>query len=199
VRYHFFFLQTNKEFVMTMPLLWMWALLALVLLILIVAATRPDSFRVERVLQMPADAERVLAQINDFRLWAAWSPWEKIDPSMQRSYSGAPQGVGAVYAWTGNGKAGAGRMEIIETSAQHITIKIDFFKPFTAHNTVEFRCVPQATGTELHWAMFGPSPFVSKLMGLFFNMDRMIGRDFETGLRNLREVVMAAPSADALR
>lgn len=166
----------------------LWALLALVLLILLTAATRPDHFRVERVLQVSAPAATVHAAINDFRAWAAWSPWEKIDPTMQRTYSGEASGKGAVYAWSGNGKAGAGRMEILESAPASITIRIDFFKPFAASNTVEFTLTAESDGTRVSWAMYGPSPYISKLMGLVFNLDKMIGRDFEAGLANMRAV-----------
>jgi hypothetical protein len=110
---------------------------------------------------------------------------------MQRTYSGAPSGAGAIYAWTGAGKAGAGRMEIRAAEAARVLIQIDFFKPFSAHNTVEFSWVAQGTGTYITWAMYGPSPFVSKLMGLVFNMDKMIGRDFERGLANMQAVLQA--------
>jgi hypothetical protein len=176
---------------MSLTALILWALLALVVLVLVTAASRPDSFRVERSRALPGTAEQVLAQLQDFHRWAAWSPWETIDPSMQRSYSGAASGPGAVYAWTGNGKAGAGRMEILEASSSRVLIRIDFFKPFSAHNTVEFTLAPQAGGTQLSWAMYGPSPFVSKLMGLVMNMDRLIGGDFEKGLANLQAVLEA--------
>jgi hypothetical protein len=144
---------------------------------------------VERSLAVRATGADVLAQLQDFRRWTAWSPWEAIDPSMQRSYSGEASGTGAVYAWTGSGKAGAGRMEIQEVSANRVLIRIDFFKPFSAHNTVEFTLAPQADSTQLTWAMYGPSPFVSKLMGLVFNMDKLVGRDFEKGLANLQALL----------
>ncbi|WP_338052525.1 SRPBCC family protein [Rhodoferax lacus] len=176
---------------MSMVTLVLWAVLALVGLVLVVAAGRPDTFRVERSLLLPASGEQVLAQLQDFRRWAAWSPWEHIDPTMQRSYSGLDSGVGAVYAWTATGKAGAGRMQIREVEAQRLLIQLDFSKPFVAHNMVEFTWSPQGTDTQLHWAMYGPSPFVSKLMGLVFNMDKMIGRDFEKGLANLAAVLQS--------
>lgn len=169
----------------------LWALLALLLLVLLTAATRPDSFRVERVLQLGAPAATVHAAINDFRSWAAWSPWEKIDPTMQRTYSGEASGKGAVYAWSGNGKAGAGRMEILQSAPECITIRIDFFKPFAASNTVEFTLTAEGNGTRVCWAMFGPSPYISKLMGLVFNLDKMIGKDFEAGLQNMRAVTQS--------
>jgi hypothetical protein len=184
---------------MSLTALILWALLALVVLVLVTAATRPDSFRVVRSRALPASAEQVLAQLHDFHHWAAWSPWEAIDPSMQRSYSGAASGPGAVYAWTGNGKAGAGRMEILEASSSRVLIRIDFFKPFAAHNTVEFLLAPQAGSTQLTWAMYGPSPFVSKLMGLVLNMDRLIGKDFEKGLVNLQSVLAGGNQTAASR
>ena len=175
----------------------LWALLALLLWLLVTAAMRPDQFRVERSLLVQASAEQLLALLQDFHRWTEWSPWERIDPSMQRSYSGAPSGVGAVYAWTGNGKAGAGRMEIRALEADRLLIQIDFFKPFTAHNTVEFSWSPQAGGTHIHWAMYGPSPFVSKLMGLVFNMDKLVGRDFEKGLANIQALLEGQGPAQA--
>ena len=177
----------------------LWALLALVLLVLVTAATRPDSFRVERSARVQATGVQVLALLEDFHRWAEWSPWEHIDPSMQRSFSGEASGKGAVYAWTGTGKAGAGRMEILAAEANRLLIQIDFFKPFTAHNSVEFTWVTEGSGeaaaTQIHWAMFGPSPFISKLMGLVFNMDKLIGNDFEKGLANLRSVLEGGAKA----
>jgi Polyketide cyclase / dehydrase and lipid transport len=166
-----------------------WALLALVLLVLVVAASRPDHFRVERSRLVPASAVQVLALVQDFHRWTEWSPWEHIDPSMQRNYSGATSGVGAVYAWSGTGKAGAGCMEIREAEADRVLIQLDFSKPFTAHNMAEFTLVNAGDATHITWAMFGPSPFVSKLMGLVFNMDKFIGADFEKGLANMQAVL----------
>ncbi len=155
--------------------------------LLVVAAQRPDHFRVERKLVIQADAQRVFGLINRFDQWALWSPWEKLDPAMQRQHSGAAEGVGACYNWTGNKKVGTGRMEILASTApNHLKIKLDFLKPFEAHNTAEFSLKPVEGGTEVVWAMYGPSPFISKLMGLFMNMDNMIGKDFEAGLANLK-------------
>jgi Polyketide cyclase / dehydrase and lipid transport len=172
-----------------------WALVALVLLVLVIAAARPKRFRVEHHRLLPAAPEQVMALLQDFHRWTAWSPWEHIDTSMQRSYSGADSGVGAVYAWTGSGKAGAGRMEIREASATRLLIQIDFFKPFSAHNTVEFNLAVQGAGTQLDWAMYGPSPYVSRLMGLVFNMDKLIGGDFERGLANIQAALQSQAPA----
>lgn len=169
----------------------LWALLALVLGLLVRAAMRPDQFRVERRALLPASPVQVLALLQDFHQWQRWSPWEQIDPSMQRSYSGAASGPGAVYQWSSTGKAGAGRMEIREADGARVLIQIDFSKPFEAHNSVEFSLAAQGEHTQLVWAMYGPSPFVSKLMGLVFNLDRMVGRDFEKGLDNLKAQLQA--------
>jgi carbon monoxide dehydrogenase subunit G len=177
---------------MAMSTLILWALLALVLAVVLAAATRPDSFRVERSLRVEASAVQVLALLQDFHRWTEWSPWEQIDPSMQRSYSGALSGKGAVYAWSGNGKAGAGRMELVDVAADRVLIQIDFLKPFKARNTVEFTLHNQGEATRVVWSMFGPSPFISKLMGLVINMDKLVGRDFEKGLANLQAVLKAA-------
>jgi uncharacterized protein YndB with AHSA1/START domain len=157
--------------------------------VLAYAATRPDSFRIERSASIKAPPEKVFAAINDFRRWTAWSPWEKLDPQLKRSYSGAGSGKGAAYAWEGDGKVGAGRMEVMESAApSKIVIKLDFIKPFEGHNTAEFTLLPDSGGTRISWAMFGPSPYLSKVMGMFFSMDSMIGGYFEQGLANLKAI-----------
>jgi uncharacterized protein YndB with AHSA1/START domain len=155
--------------------------------ILIFAATRPDSFRVQRATSIKAPPDRIFPLINEFDRWGAWSPYEKRDPAMKRTRSGAARGQGAVYAWDGNNQVGSGRMEITEASPpSKVVIKLDFFRPFEGHNTAEFTMEPQGDGTRVTWAMYGPASFVSKLMGIFFSMDNMIGRDFEAGLANLK-------------
>jgi uncharacterized protein YndB with AHSA1/START domain len=157
--------------------------------VLIFAATRPDSFRIERSATLQAPPEKIFPYIDDFHRWTAWSPWENIDPQLKRSYSGAASGKGAAYAWVGNSKVGSGSMEITGSEpSSKIVMRLDFLKPFEAHNTTEFTLVPGAHGTTVHWAMFGPSPFVSKLMGVFFNMDRMVGAQFEQGLAKLKSI-----------
>jgi uncharacterized protein YndB with AHSA1/START domain len=155
--------------------------------VLIYAATRPDSFRVERSLQVNAPPEKVFALINSLSAWRSWSPWEKKDPAMQRSLTGPESGVGAAYGWKGNKNVGEGKMEIIESvPASRIRIKLDFVTPFEAHNQVEFTLTPAGGGTRVVWAMSGPSPYISKLIGVFMNFDKMIGNDFEAGLANLK-------------
>jgi hypothetical protein len=152
--------------------------------VLIYAATKPDTFRIAAIKAPP---EKVFALIEDFRRWPAWSPWETKDPALKRSYSGAPSGKGAIYAWEGNKDVGSGRMEIAEaTSPSKITINLDFIKPFEAHNIAEFTLESAGDTTRLTWAMHGPSPYVAKVMTTFFSMDSMVGSEFEKGLANLK-------------
>lgn len=155
--------------------------------ILVYGATRPDTFRVQRTVTIKAPPDRIFALIDDLRGWAAWSPYEKKDPAMKRAFSGASKGKGAVYEWDGNNNVGKGRMEVIESTApSRIAIKLDFIKPFEGHNTAEFTLVPKGDSTTVTWAMYGPSAFVMKVMGIFMNMDTMIGNDFEAGLATLK-------------
>jgi len=164
-------------------------IIVLIVALLAFAATRPDAFRVQRTARINAAPDRIYANLEDFHRWTAWSPWEKMDSAMRRTHSGAPKGVGAVYEWEGNSKVGKGRMEIVKASTPtELTVKLDFLKPFEAHNFAEFTLRPVGASTDVTWSMFGPSPFVSKVMGIFFDMDRMVGTDFENGLANLKTV-----------
>ena len=164
-------------------------LAAVVVALLIYAATRPPTFTVQRSATIGAPPDRVFAYLDDFHRWPAWSPWERLDPEMQRVFSGAEHGKGAAYAWSGNKKVGEGRMEILESQApSRVFIQLDFLKPFEAHNTTEFTLDPGDGGTRLNWAMHGNHNFVSKLMSVFMNMDKMVGSDFERGLANLKTV-----------
>ena len=157
--------------------------------ILIYAATKPDSFSVQRSANIKAPPDKIFALIADLRGWSAWSPYEKKDPDMKRTFSGAASGKGAVYEWDGNKDVGQGRMEIIDvTTPSKVTIKLDFLKPFEAHNTAEFTMVPAGDNTTVTWAMYGPSPYVAKIMGTLFDLDKMIGNDFEAGLAALKTV-----------
>ncbi|MGQ0810689.1 MAG: SRPBCC family protein [Nitrospiraceae bacterium] len=161
----------------------------LIAALLIYAATKPDTFRVQRATTIKAPPEKIFPLINDFHSWGAWSPYEKLDPAMKRTYSGAAHGKGAVYEWESNGKAGKGRMEIAEASPpSKVTINLDFMKPFEAHNTAEFTLEPKGDSTNVTWAMYGPSPYMAKVIHIFFSMDSMVGKDFETGLANLKTV-----------
>jgi uncharacterized protein YndB with AHSA1/START domain len=158
-------------------------------IVLVLAAAKPNTFSVRRETTVRVPPEKIFPLINDFHQWATWSPYENRDPAMKRTYSGATSGKGAVYAWDGNKSVGSGRMEILEAPAPaKVIIKLDFFRPFEGHNTAEFTMLPQGDATRLTWLMHGPAPFMSKLMQVFMNMDKMIGKDFETGLANLRKL-----------
>ena len=153
------------------------------------AATKPDSFSVQRSTTIQARPDKIFPLVADFHRWAEWSPWEALDPAMQRSHSGAPSGPGAVYSWHGNKAVGAGRMEVMAAQAPaQVTIKLDFIRPFEGHNSTDFSFVPQGDATLVTWVMTGPTPFVSKLMQVFFSMDKVIGKDFETGLAKMKAV-----------
>ena len=156
-------------------------------LVLFLASKKPDTFRIERQATIGAPADRVYSFIEDFRRWTAWSPWEALDPGMRRTYGGAERGVGAVYEWQGNDKVGAGKMEIksVEPNAR-VTIQLEFFRPWEARNIADFVLSPGSSGTEVSWAMSGPSPYMSRVMSVFMNLDRLVGKEFETGLAKLK-------------
>ncbi len=149
-------------------------------------ANEPDTFSVQREVTIKAPPEKVVVLIQDFRNWRIWSPWEKRDPAMQRSYIGADQGRGAAYAWAGNAQVGAGRMEITELHAAKVNIDLDFVRPLQSHNVAEFTLAPEGNFTKVVWRMHGPSPFMAKLTGLFVSIDRSVGEDFEAGLANMK-------------
>ncbi len=156
--------------------------------VLVLASRQPDAFRIERSVAVNAPAEKVVPHIADFHQWSAWSPWEHLDPAMQRNFSGAPAGKGAIYEWSGNSDVGQGRMEILDAAPDKVSIKLDFYKPMEASNMAEFSLQPKGDTTDVTWAMYGPMPFASKLMCVFFDMDKMIGPDFERGLAGLKKV-----------
>ena len=164
-----------------------------VLLIIIVAAlaifvaTRPKSFRFERRTRIKAPPPAVFALIQDFHNWRRWSPWEDLDPALKRDYGGAARGVGAVYGWEGNNKAGTGRMEITLAAApSQVVVDLQFIKPFKARNTAEFTITPTEDGSEVVWAMYGPNSTVGKIMSLFMSMDAMLGKSFDEGLARMK-------------
>jgi hypothetical protein len=162
----------------------------LIVVLVIVISTRPGHLHVERSMPMPVPSAVVYSLLNDFRAWPSWSPWEKLDPEMKREVSGAAQGVGAKYAWQGNDQVGSGSMEIIESKPDQIKILLEFKEPFAATNITTFALVPTAStagapGTRVTWAMDGENNFAAKAMGMFMDMDAMIGKDFEAGLANL--------------
>ncbi len=165
------------------------ALLVIVIGILGVAAMKPDTFTVVRSTSIKAAPDKVLAYVSDFRQWPAWSPWEQLDPGMQRTFSGAPAGKGAIYNWSGNSDVGQGRMEVTEVEpGSKVVVQLDFKEPIASSNRTEFLAVPQGEATNLTWTMTGPMPFMTKVVSVFMSMDSMVGRDFEKGLAKLKMV-----------
>jgi uncharacterized protein YndB with AHSA1/START domain len=162
--------------------------------VLALASTKPNTFHVERHATIAAPPSAVFSVVNDFHQWPKWSPWEKLDPALKRTFSGSESGVDAVYAWSGNQKAGEGKMTITESVPDSkVGIRIDFTKPMTATDKVALQFQPTDTGTEVTWSMDGDMNYVSKVMCVFMSMDKMIGKDFEAGLGNLKGVAESAP------
>lgn len=154
--------------------------------ILLYAATLPDTVKFQRSASIKAAPETIFPLIADLKAWRGWSPYETKDPAMKRTYEGAESGKGAAYAWDGNSEVGAGRMEILAAEPRDITIRLDFLKPFETHNTARFTLAPKGDATDVTWSMEGPCPYVARVISLFVDMDRMIGRDFEAGLAQLK-------------
>ena len=155
--------------------------------LLLFAASRPDEFTVTRSLRMAAPPEKLFPLVNDFHGFNQWNPYLAKDPALKGSYSGPAAGPGAVYAWSGNKDVGQGSMEVTgQTPPTQVLMRLVFVEPFATTSTAEFNLQPQAGGTEVTWSMRGKHIFIGKLMSVFVDMDKMIGRDFETGLANLR-------------
>ncbi|MES2305807.1 MAG: SRPBCC family protein [Gemmatimonadota bacterium] len=164
-------------------------LAAMIALLLLLGAVRSNAFRIERSTVIAAPAEKIFPFLNDFTHWGSWSPWEKLDPALHRKFSGATSGVGAVYDWEGNKKVGQGRMEILESVAPtHLRIQLDFIAPIAANNFALFDLEPQSGGTRVNWVMTGARPYMMRVMSVLFNFDKLIGKDFEAGLANLKQL-----------
>lgn len=169
---------------------------ALIVLFLIVVALRPSDFRVSRSAIIDAPPSVVFPHINDLHQWEAWSPWEKLDPGMKRTFGGMPQGVGATYTWNGNNKVGEGTNTIVESRPNELVgMKLEFRRPFAGTNAVQFTLTPQGEQTVVTWTMTGKFNFMCKAVGMFMDMDKMCGSQFETGLRQLNTVVTAPANA----
>ncbi len=165
------------------------ALAVIVLIFVVVVALQPADFRITRSTTVAAPPEAVFAQVNDFHNWQQWSPWEKLDPELKRTYEGEPAGKGAVYAWAGNSDVGEGRMTITESRpSELVRINLEFLKPFAATNTTDFTFKPDGDKTSVTWDMSGKNGFMAKAFCLFMDMDTMVGGQFEEGLANLKSV-----------
>jgi hypothetical protein len=165
------------------------SLVAILAVFLVIAAFQPSGYRVARSILITAPAATVFAQVNDFHRWTAWSPWEKMDPTMKRTYEGPAAGNGAVYGWVGNSSVGEGRATIVESRPnEFIRIKLDFLKPFASTSITEYTFRPQGNQTEVTWSMAGSKNFAMKAICLVVSMDKMLGGDFEKGLADLKTV-----------
>lgn len=168
------------------------ALAAVVLLLVGVVAAQPSEYQVARSRVVQAPPAVVYAEVEDFKRWVAWSPWEKMEPNVQHTYSEPPSGVGATTTWKGE-KTGSGAMKFTEaTPPSHLGIQLDFLEPFPSSSVVAFDFAPEGAGTKVTWSMKGKNDFLGKAFGLFVNMDEMIGKDFENGLADIARVSEAA-------
>jgi Polyketide cyclase / dehydrase and lipid transport len=162
----------------------------LLIAFLVIASLRPSTFSLSRSADIKASPENIFPHLNDFKNWGAWSPWEKMDPDLKRSFSGAASGKGAYYSWVGNKKVGEGNMEITRSvPSSNIELNLSFLKPFKASNVTEFKIIPNGNMTTVNWEMRGPLNLFMKVMHMFMNMDKMVGKDFEAGLANLKSIV----------
>lgn len=163
------------------------AVAVLLALFLIYVAMKPGDFKITRQTSIAAPPGTVFPLVNNLRMWPLWSPWEKLDPDMQRNYEGSGDGTGTSYGWSGNSKAGEGRMTIIESKPdKEVGIRLDFIKPFKCTNDVKFAFKPVGSNTNVNWTMTGTNGFMGKLFCTFMNMDKMVGTDFEKGLASMK-------------
>ena len=155
--------------------------------VLIYAATKPDAFSVQRSATIKASPEKIFPLINSLRGFNTWDPFSKKDPAIKIVHSGAESGKGSIYQWEGNRQVGSGRVEIIDAvPSSRINMNLDMLTPMEAHNDVQFTLEPKGEMTNVTWAMKGRSPYIAKVMDTVFGMDRMVGREFEAGLANLK-------------
>ena len=164
-----------------------YGVVAVVGAVLLYAATKPDTFHVQRSISIQAPPEKIFALLNDFHQSLAWSPYEKKDPAMKRAFTGAESGKGAVYHFEGNKEVGKGRLTITDTTpSSKVVIALDMYEPFEGHNIVEYTLDAKGGSTDVTWSIHGKQPYIGKVMSLFIDCDKMIGKDFEVGLANLK-------------
>ena len=169
------------------------ALSAIVVVLIVIVAMQPSSFRVTRSAVISAPAERVFAHVNDLHRWEAWSPWLKADPAARTAYSGPSAGPGAAFTWTGNSDVGEGRMTIVESRPHDLVrLRLDFKRPVASTSTAEFTFAPDAGRTVVTWSMSGEKNFLAKAIHLVINMDAMIGAKFDQGLAQMKAIAEAA-------
>jgi hypothetical protein len=161
--------------------------------LLIYAATFPDSFQVQRMQRISASPEAIFPLINNLHGMNTWNPFSEADPEIKITYTGPESGKGARYEWSGNSHVGQGSIEIIDAAVpSRVALKLDMLKPIEGHNTVVFTLAPNGSGTDVTWAMTGERPFIGKIIDAVFNMDRMVGSQFEKGLTKLKTIAEKA-------
>ncbi|MFZ4765766.1 MAG: SRPBCC family protein [Roseimicrobium sp.] len=169
-------------------------LVAIIAALIVVVTTRPDDFRFSRSTNIAAPPTVVFEHVNDFHKWDAWSPWAKLDPNSKATFEGSPSGQGAIFKWAGNGEVGEGQQTIVESRAPELVrIKLEFTKPFTATNDVEFTFKPEGSGTRVTWTMSGKNNFIGKAISLVMDCEKMVGPMFEKGLASMKTVAEVAP------
>jgi len=165
-------------------------LAAFLVAFLVVVATRAPDFRYERSIVIAAPPAAIFEHVDDLERWQAWSPWDKLDPAMQRTYTESKRGVGASYTWEGNSDVGKGSMTIVESVAdERIAMQLEFIEPMAAKNRVDFTFAPSGDATTVTWVMSGTNNFVAKAFDLLLDFETMVGKDFEKGLASLKELV----------
>ena len=162
---------------------------ALIVALLILAAIRPNTFHVQRSIVINAPADKIFVLINDLHNWDTWEPQDRKDPTMQKTFIGPESGTGAAMEWNSKGQGGKGHLVIAESvPPNRVAVKVDFIRPFEAHNLNEFTLEPQTGGTKVTWSIQASNLFAMKLVGVFFNIQREFGKHVETGLSNLKSV-----------
>jgi uncharacterized protein YndB with AHSA1/START domain len=170
-------------------------LAVIIAILVVVIAMQPADFKIERSTTIKAPPASVFALVNDFHKWEVWSPWAKLDPNMKATYEGPAAGPGAKYSWVGDSKVGEGRMTIEDSRPPELVkIRLEFLKPFAATSDTEFNFKPEGNGTKVTWTMSGKNGFMPKAFGLFMNMDKMVGGDFEKGLAQMKFAAEAVPN-----
>lgn len=166
------------------------ALAVVILVFVIVVASRPSDFSYQRSITISAAPSTVFPHVNDLHQWQVWSPWAKKDPAAKNNFEGPPAGIGAAMSWAGNNDVGEGKMTVVESKPDELVqFRLDFKKPFEGTNIAEFTFKPEGNQTLVTWSMSGKNTFVFKAISLFMDCDKMIGGEFEKGLADLKNIV----------
>ena len=169
-------------------------IVVLIAVFLIMVMLQPSHYQVERTATINAPAPVVFGLVNDFHKWETWSPWEKLDPAIKKSFEGPPAGTGSMYSWSGNSEVGEGKITITESRPSDLVkLRLEFIKPFAATSVTDFTFTPSGNSTNVKWTMAGENNFIAKAFSMFMNMDKMVGGDFEKGLAQMKKVAESAP------